>query len=63
MRRSKDTAYEKRFIFLAAWVEKWLTIAIVGGWVLLLASQFLLAFDSVRYFLVDTVRLEGIASP
>ncbi|GEN33722.1 MULTISPECIES: hypothetical protein [Aneurinibacillus] len=63
MKRTEETAYEKRFTRLAAWVEKGLIIAIAAGWLLLVASQFLLTYDSVRYWLVDTVRLEGIASP
>jgi hypothetical protein len=63
MKRTEETTYEKRFVRLASRVEKWMAIVIVLGFVLLVGSQFLLTFDSVRHLLVDTVKLEGIASP
>ncbi|MFT9847539.1 hypothetical protein [Aneurinibacillus sp. REN35] len=63
MKRTKEAAYEKRFARLAGRVEKWLVVMIVVGWVLLIAGQYLLTYEPVRYFLVDTVRMEGIASP
>jgi hypothetical protein len=63
VKRTEETTYEKRFSRLSHRVEKWLLIAIVAGWVLIITSQFLLTYDTVRYWLVDTVRLEGIASP
>jgi hypothetical protein len=63
MKRTEETAYEERFVRLAGRVEKWVAVIIVLGFVLLVGSQFLLTFDSVRYLLVDTVKLEGIASP
>ncbi|MBN6188574.1 hypothetical protein JQN58_17110 [Aneurinibacillus sp. BA2021] len=63
MKRAEETAYEKRFARLAGRVERWLLVTIMLGWVLLIAGQYLLTYEPVRYFLVDTVRMEGIASP
>jgi hypothetical protein len=63
MKRTEETTYEKRFVRLAGRVEKWMAVIIVLGFVFLVGSQFLLTFDSVRSLLVDTVKLEGIASP
>jgi hypothetical protein len=63
LRRAEESAYEKRFTSLARRVEACLIITIVAGWVLLIVSQALLTYDPVRYWLVDTVRMEGVASP
>ncbi|GED12742.1 hypothetical protein AM501_19470 [Aneurinibacillus migulanus] len=63
MRRTEESAYEKRFTCLARRVETCLVVAIVAGWVLLIVSQALLTYEPVRYWLVETVRMEGVASP
>lgn len=63
MRRTEESAYEKRFTCLSRRVETCLVVAIVAGWVLLIVSQALLTYEPVRYWLVETVRMEGVASP
>lgn len=62
MRSKKFPSYEERFCLFSASVEKWL-IGVV--FILLLAltlSQVLLNFDTVRAWLVEVERLEGVAS-
>lgn len=63
MARTEQTSYEKRFTRLAGRVEKLLILVILAGVVLLVGSQFLLTFDSFRQSFVETVQLEGVASP
>lgn len=63
MARMNQSSYEKRFIRLASRVEKGFILIILVGLALVMASQFLLTFDSFRQSFVETVRLEGVASP
>ena len=63
MARTEQTSYEKRFTRLAGRVERFFILVILAGMVLLAGSQFLLTFDSFRQSFVETVRLEGVASP
>ncbi|RXT13884.1 hypothetical protein [Ammoniphilus sp. CFH 90114] len=62
MRSQKYPSYEERFGRFSRSVEKWL----VGLVILLLLSltftQILLHFDTVRAWLVEVERLEGVAS-
>lgn len=62
MRSQKYPSYEERFSRFSKSVEKWL----VGLVILLLLSltftQILLHFDTVRAWLVEVERLEGVAS-
>lgn len=62
MEQSEDFAYEQRFARFSGRVEKMLMAIIVGGFILLFLSQFLLSFDSFRHLFAVTVRLEGVAS-
>lgn len=63
MTRMNQSSYEKRFVRLAGRVEKGFILVILVGIVLVIGSQFLLTFDSFRQSFVETVRLEGVASP
>ncbi|BAU28918.1 hypothetical protein DFP93_103235 [Aneurinibacillus soli] len=63
MARMNQPSYEKRFARLSGRIEKVFILIILAGVVLVMGSQFLLTFDSFRQSFVETVRLEGVASP
>lgn len=54
--------YQKRFLRLIGNVEKMIVTGILVGFILLAISQSLLTIPVLRTFLVETVKLEGIAS-
>ncbi len=62
MRSKKYPSYEERFCLFSQSVEKWLIAAILILLISLTLSQVLLNFDTIRAWLVEVERLEGVAS-
>lgn len=54
--------YKTRLVRFIKSVEKMMIVCILAGFLLLMISQSLLSFTPIRNLLLETVKMEGIAS-
>lgn len=62
MRRDRFPNYEEKFLKFSLFIERWFLLAIFMLILSLVVTQGLLHIDSLRIWMVEVDKLEGIAS-
>jgi len=62
MRRDRFPSYEEKFLKFSLFIERWILLTIFLLLLSLAITQALLHMDSLRIWLVEVEKLEGVAS-